>query len=120
MASGALVESRRYPYLEVRFVVRGHEETVWALVDTGFDGYLAIPHSQQVVLGSADREARYQLADDAPVMLPVYFGTVEVVGLGWSLPARIMSIGSHYILGRAVIDRYRLTFDRGVRLIAQA
>ena len=120
MAANSIVESSRYPYLQVRYAVGNHHETVWAYVDTGFDGYLGVPRSQAHRLGPPDREARYRLADSSPVTLPVYLGTIEFVGLMRSLPARIMSVGDEYILGRAVIDRLRLTFDRGARLVAEA
>jgi len=36
--------------------------------------------------------------------------------LGASLPARITSLGDDFLIGRSVIDRFRVTFNHGKKI----
>jgi hypothetical protein len=40
MAHGQLITSNNYPYLPIRLELRGNHHHAWALLDTGFTGYL--------------------------------------------------------------------------------
>ena len=120
MATPRIVESTNYPYLEVRFVLRGREQTVWAYVDTGFDGHLAVPRASIDETTPPDGGFELQVASGDMVPAQAYFGSLELIGLTDPLDAWIVALGNEYILGRAVIDRFRLTFDHGARLIAEA
>ena len=120
MAAQQIVRSDCYPYLEVRLTIRGVAQTAWAYVDTGFEGYLAIPLAAVSNLGEPDREANYELADGSEATFALYFGIIEIVDLGNPAEGRILATGAEYLLGREAIDSYRLTFDRGQTLIAEA
>ncbi len=89
-------------------------------MDTGFDGHLAVPQAHADGFGAPDGAFDLELANGAVVDAQVYWGSVEVMGVGRPADAWIVALGNEYILGRAVIDRFRLTFDRGARLTAEA
>lgn len=41
---------------------------------------------------------------------------IEIVGLPHNFEGRITAIGNEFIIGRAVIDRFRLILDHGKRV----
>ena len=89
-------------------------------MDTGFTGHLAMSASMlNRILGLPDTRTTWELADENTVDAPVYFGTVEIVGL-LPVPAAIIALGREYILGRGVIDRFKITFDHGQRVIVES
>ena len=59
-----------------------------------------------------------ELADGSVISGAIYFGAVEIVGLA-PVPAAVTLVGSEFILGRGVIDRFRVTFDHGSYVIAE-
>lgn len=120
MAKASLIKSARYPYLQVRFQVRAHVQQVWAYLDTGFDGYLAIPGDLSGQLGVGEWLDVWELANGQTVEAPAYLGAIEILSLAISIPARITCLGNEYILGRAILDRFRVTFDHGHRVQLEA
>jgi predicted aspartyl protease len=119
MAYRRRVTSTDYPFLSIRVHVRGRSYETLAPVDTGFTGDLVIPIA---FLGSAvglpDAGTDWELADGSVGAAPVYFGMLEIVGLP-SVPATVTVLGNEHILGRGVVDRYRVTFDHGRVLTVQ-
>ncbi len=113
-----MIESHRYPFLPVAFEARSIREAVPAFVDTGFDGFLVLPDSYLAQLGSPDFVARVSLADGSAVEAPESRGIVAIAGLPSVVQARIMCLGTEIILGRAVVDRFAITFDHGQRVVA--
>ena len=120
MARRQRVIGTLYPYLRVRITLRGQVSEASALVDTGFTGGLVIPSAAlATALGLPDARIDWELADGSAVDAPLYFGIVEIPGLV-PAPAAITSLGSEYILGRGMIDRFSVTFDHGRRIIVEA
>ena len=120
MPGCALIVSDRYPYLHIRVSIRAHVLELWGFVDTGFDGYLVVPVTHAEELGAEDYEARWELADGSLVEASEYVGQVESVGLKTSFPARVTAMGEESLIGRSLIDRFQLTFDRGRRLLLES
>jgi len=56
------------------------------------------------------------LADGSVVDVPVFLGAVEIVGLT-SLPATIVALGDDYLLGRGILDHFKVVFDHGQRVV---
>ncbi|MBM2826966.1 MAG: hypothetical protein HW403_1030 [Dehalococcoidia bacterium] len=118
MAQRRTIESLHYPYLQISWRVRDVEQEGLAYVDTGFDGHLAIPESAAGLLGLPDLLIPYRLASNQQVSAPAYAGSITL--LGWSLlPATIIAMGSEMILGRRIIDSFRVTFDHGRRILVE-
>lgn len=120
MARPPQLTSSTYPFLPVRFTIRGRRSgEVLALLDTGFTGDLGIPTTiLSDNFGLPDSRVVWQLADGTVIDAPVYLGAVEIVGLG-SVPAAITILGTDYILGRGVLDRFKVTLDHGERVVIE-
>jgi hypothetical protein len=67
-------------------------------------------------LGLPDTRFEWELADGSTIDAPVYFGSVEIIGLP-AVRAAITVLGNEYILGRGVLDRYKLTLDHGQQVV---
>lgn len=113
-----MIESREYPFLPVTLEIRNIHESVPAFVDTGFDGFLILPDRYLPQLGPPDFVGRWTLADGSTVEAAEFRGTVRIAGLQPLVQARITCLGTEFILGRAVVDRFSVTFDHGQRIIA--
>ena len=109
--------STDYPFLAVRIRIRDWEQETLALVDTGFEGSLVIPFSSiDSGLGDPDASSDWILADGSVVESPVYVGSLEIKGLSAISDVVVSLLGSDYILGRNVLDRFELVLDHGQRL----
>jgi predicted aspartyl protease len=107
-----------FPYLPVHFEARQRVDDVEALLDTGFDGALALPTDLVSNGQPPTGYSRWTLADGSTVSAPVYRGTVRVGPFG---PFRglITAIGDEPIVGRDITDRLRITLDHGQQLIVE-
>jgi predicted aspartyl protease len=112
----ARVISTRFPYLPVTVSVRHRTEQAEALLDTGFDGFIAVP--PRFVTNGREPESRftYTLADGTMVTVPVYRGEVTIGSFG---PYRtiVTVIGDEVIVGRRLMSRFLVTLDHGDRVI---
>jgi predicted aspartyl protease len=101
-----------YPSLRIRYVAQGIAGNAVALLDTGFDGYLAVPEG---LIGALPRPARrrVQTASGQVVRVPVYLGTVELVDQPGPIDALIIALGDEYLLGLATLNHFSVTFDHG-------
>ena len=121
MAPPTTVITAAYPYVEIQFAVGAfRSQTLLAYVDTGFDGYLVIPATEASVLGLPQFTAPWELGDGSVVQAEEYRGEIHVTGLAVTIPARITLLGEEYLVGRGVVDRLRMTFDHGQRLLLEA
>ena len=118
MASTHQVISRSYPFLPIRVEIHGHRQEGLALLDTGFTGELVVSaNSLSRTIGMPEEHTDWELADGSVVDAPVYLGSLEIVGLPPSLWVAVIPLGSEYVLGRGVLDRFEVIFDRGERVI---
>ena len=111
-----MVSSQDYPYLKVRLALRSYQTEVLAYIDTGFDGYLIAPVDVTQVLGKPDYISRWELGDGSLTEGQDYLGSVRIIGLPDNIEAHITAIGNEFIIGRAVIDQYRVILDHGRRV----
>jgi hypothetical protein len=91
---------------------------VEALLDTGYEGDVAIPASLIAGVGPPDGHNQWSLADGSPVLVPYYIGTVELSGLGPFL-ALVIVIGDQALVGAGAARHVTLTLDHGRRVIVQ-
>lgn len=109
--------SYRFPYIPLRLELGQTSYDVEALVDTGFDGDVAVPFP--LLVGRIpDSELHCQLADGSEVTAPVYLGRVALGDLA-TLQALVLGLGTEALLGRGVTDRFRLVLDHGERVILE-
>ncbi len=120
MAQNHTVTSEDYPYLPIRISIRGWQHEALALLDTGFTGELIIPGDvlpQQI--GIPDGFMDFRVADDRIASSPMFIGDVEIGDLPTISDIAIGALGSKYIVGREILDRYRIILDRGERVIIE-
>lgn len=113
------VESSHFPYLPVTLSLHGHRLEFEALLDTGFDGGLAVPEGTIAIGLSAAWKIRAYLADGSLVHAPAFRGTVCIGSLP-PVTATIIILGNAPVLGRAVADHHKITLDRGRRIVVES
>ncbi len=108
-----MIVSENYPYVQVQLSVREQQFEIQAYIDTGFDGYAIVPAWYGLMLGLGDYVSRWKLGDGSEVEAEDYLGTASIVGLPVTIPVRISRLGNECMIGRGIIDHFRVTFDRG-------
>lgn len=102
-----------YPSLQIRFLAQGLERETFALVDTGFDGHLAIPEALVDDLPEPLYVRRVRTASGQIVRVPVYVGTVKLAEHPNPIDALIIALGDEYLLGLPTLNHFKVTFDHG-------
>lgn len=54
-----------------------------------------------------------QTADGQGHQVAAFVGQVTIIGIHETIPARVLAFGNEFLLDRRVLDRYKVTFDRG-------
>lgn len=111
-----MVTSRRFPYLEVEFSVRGTRARDFAFLDTGFDGFLIVPFAISAILGTADLVSTWELADGSLTAGADYLGQIEIVGISHPISGQITCLGDEWVLGLGVMKDFEVTFDHGSKV----
>jgi predicted aspartyl protease len=112
------VVSSRFPYLPVHLDVDGHSEDVEALLDTGFDGDVAVPPSMVPGGQPPDYLETWTLADGTQLVIPTFLGSAQIGGLP-AFPVTLTALGDEPLVGRGVGDRFRITLDHGQQVILE-
>ena len=113
--------SSPYPYITitVRILGGGPEIETVALLDTGFEGYLLLPSIRLATGIQAFCQRLLQTADGRINRLPLYRAELEIAGLSGVLSCPTFIGGREVLLGRAVLDHFRVTFDHGREVIVE-
>ena len=120
MAQFQPIINERYPYLDLLVKIRDWQDEASALIDTGFTANLVVPEDRwSEKLGQAHGRVNLMVADGNIVRAPVYIGDIEILGMPAITGLRITFMGNTYILGRGLIDRFKLTLDHGQRVILE-
>ena len=88
-----------------------------ALVDTGLDGDMIVPSGTAFAEPSIGART-FAWANEALAEGPAYLGTVQLGGFD-PVSAEITALGGETVIGRGVIDRYRVVFDHGERVVVE-
>ena len=119
MASRRVI-SNDFPFLPIRVTIRGWETEAVALVDTGFSGDLVIPeYALPSDIGPPNYPITYRVADDRFTSAGMFYGDIEILGLPPISRVSIGPLGSKYIIGLGIIERYVVTLERGERVIVE-
>ncbi|MDP6495388.1 MAG: hypothetical protein QGI09_08240 [Dehalococcoidia bacterium] len=120
MAQPRQIISADYPFLRVRVGIGGQRTEALALIDTGFDGAVAVPEGWlDGTRNDPEGFVPLQMADGSISYAPVFVGIVEIIGFPALTGTPITVLGVEYMLGREVIDLYRVTLDHGTRVIVE-
>ena len=107
--------SSRFPFLPVRLEVHQVLYEDEALVDTGFDGGMAVPPILLTGL-VPDWYHLWTLADGSQVPAPVYRGVVRL-GDFQPISVPIVALGDECIIGLGIVNRFAVMFDHGERVV---
>lgn len=115
--------SSRFPYLSIKVKIGSEknieqELEIEALVDTGFNGGLALPKSSINSSITPDNDMTWQLADETEILTPAYLGSVQIGNLK-SVNTTIIALGDEPILGTSVTNHFKLIFDHGAKIIVE-
>lgn len=114
------IASDDFPFLPIRVTIRGWSTEAIALVDTGFSGDLVVPEgSIPSYIGPPNYPMTYRVADDRFTTTGLFYGELEIPGLSIIPRVSIGPLGSKYILGLGIIERYVVTFVRGQRIVVE-
>jgi predicted aspartyl protease len=119
------VTSARFPYLPVNVKIGPvissplYEVNLEPMVDTGFDGGLAVPVGVIPDTMLPSGQMPWTLADGSDIYTPFYVGYVTVGHLR-PVPTVIIVFSGDHLLGRHVTDDFRVTFEYGQRIIVEA
>lgn len=112
------ITSPHFPYIPMYLYVRHRKENIEALLDTGFDGDLAVPPDFIANSEPPDGYSRWRMADGSKILVPFYVGTVRV-GKARELSIVVTALGDEIIVGRGITDRFTIILDHGKRLIVK-
>lgn len=118
------VTSLNFPYLQVHVQIGNqqfpdHEFDVEPLVDTGFDGGLAVPRRMVPTTVTPAGRSIWNLADGSQITAFWYFCYVTIGQLP-PVPTVVITLDSNSLLGRHVTDKFRLILDHGRRVIVES
>lgn len=90
------------------------------MVDTGFTGDLVVPESSLPRdIGEPDHIRIYRVADDRFTRAPMFNGELEIIGLPSVKDVTVAALGSKYLIGLGIIERYVVTLERGEQVIVE-
>lgn len=120
----SVVRSSHFPYLPVHVRIGNlqlpdYELDLEVLVDTGFDGGLVVPMDLVPDRVPVAGETNCELADGSSFRARSYRGFVSIGSLP-PIPTVIMAFPDRALLGRAVTNRYRLSFVYGRQVILES
>lgn len=112
------IASEHFPYLPLQLKVGDRTFAAEALIDTGFDGDVAIPVALMTDQQPPDEYRSWMLADGSAVETAVYYGFLTL-GAFPAFEADIVCLGDEAIVGRGVTDRYRVILEHGTRVVVE-
>ncbi len=115
------VVSTRFPYLPIKLSFEAEPDRsidIEALVDTGFDGGLIVP-AGLVPQAAANGISNWMLADGSRSSAAWYWGWVTLGHFAEPLLTKETMLQDEILVGRQIIDHYRVTFDHGQRVIVE-
>jgi predicted aspartyl protease len=113
--------SNHAPYIQIRLKFAGDNSPleVEALVDTGFDGFVAFPQSRLPDSVRAVGRQIWTLADGSRSVSSLYEGTAEVLGIAATFTGDVAMFGREIMVGRRFTDHFRVTFDHGRQVLVE-
>jgi len=111
-----------FPYVRIRLHLDGQSEVEIdedALLDTGFDGQVILPAAMLTQLGVPDSTRHRILADGSRALSQRYSGVIELAGLPEQIPVSVDVIGDEVMIGRRLIEPFRVILDHGREVIVE-
>src|SRR5947209_1421645 len=106
-----MLKSEQFPYIEVVLTIGTWSLAEHVYLDTGNESGLVIPSylSHEIV---ADPDwIPLRVANNVVTKVPSWFGTIEIGNR--TFRTEIAAMGSQFLLGREVLDKMVVCFERG-------
>ncbi len=115
------VSSNRFPYIPIVVTINDVSTATEALIDTGFDGFVLLPEANfpEGISGPLTFQ-EWVLADGSHSTAVYCDGEVSIGGVMSGVAAQITFLGEEALVGRGLLDLYRVTLDHGARVIVEA
>jgi len=110
--------SLHFPYVPLSLVLGTTALALDALLDTGFDGATILPVALVRPGVAPIGEQVWYLADGSPIKAPIYPAAVALGHLG-TFPVTVTAIGEEALVGRRLINNFRIILDFGRRVIVE-
>lgn len=112
--------SARVPYLPIHIQIGISKISLnlEALVDTGFGGGVAIPKNIADLSHLPYITTHWTLADGSEILAKAYLGYVQIEKFS-PLNCTIVLLGDEPLLGREVINNFKITLDHGKKIILE-
>ena len=107
--------SLTFPFVPVRIELQGRVFEENAILDTGFDGEIAIPKAYAEGLEPEGSEP-FAFPDGTVVEPDKFTGIVRLADME-PTTAEIVALGSEFIVGIRILIRYEVILDHGQRVI---
>lgn len=117
MAQNRVVSSH-FPYLPIEVTIKQYKQSLEALLDTGFDGYVVLPPGLVTNGEAADLYESCKLADNSMIRVPTFIGTVKL-GRRKINKITFLITGDEPIIGREVIKHFKIILDHGKKIILE-
>lgn len=117
------VSSSHYPFLPIQLKIALSQENEFetdleVLVDTGFDGGLAMPKRLIPASAVPISQSVWTLADETNILALAYSGYVQIGKLP-PVKTLIIALGEEPIMGQDLISRFKFIFDHGMKLTVE-
>ena len=112
--------SLHFPYLPINVSAPGIDFEGIALVDTGLEGGVVLPHSYLPLDVPPERHTRWIFADGSRRGAPIYRGSVTIGDFHTlPFPISVTIMGDEPIIGVQVIRHFSVILDHGRRVIVE-
>ncbi len=85
-----------------------------ALADTGYNGGVIVPERECDNLGHRDGFSKLRLADEERIDVELFQSAVSLKDR--EMVVKAVVVGNQFIVGREVLDHFRVCFDHGQRV----
>jgi hypothetical protein len=109
-----MIESDRFPYLDVVLTIGTWSLVEAFYVDTGFEGGLLIPEYLRHEVLANPEWIPLRMPNGPIVRAPSWTGTVEIADRPFA--TEVAAMGSRFLLGRLITDQLLVCFEYGRRL----
>ncbi len=99
------------PRVQIQIKIGTLRADVMALADTGYSGGVVIPEIERDKLDTRDGFTNLRLANEDRIPVELFQAIVDLKNR--QLVVRAVVIGREFIIGREVLDHYRVCFDHG-------
>ena len=112
------IESTRFPYLQMHIRSGEQSLTVEVLIDTAFDGDVALLPNMVTTTTPADLFQRWRLADGTRIRTPAYYAAVTIGSVRFT-NAIVTTVGDKPLIGRNLLRHFVVTLDHGRRVLVE-